>query len=1154
MSNYDKIIHKLESFIKRYYTNELIKGAILFFAIGLLYFLLTVSFEYFFWLGSLGRTILFWLFIAVEVGLFGRFILFPLAKLFKLSKGIDYYEASKIIGQHFPEVNDKLLNVIQLKQNASSKDSELALASIEQKSVELQPIPFQIAINFKQNLRYIKYAAIPLLIVLAIYISGNSSLFSEGYTRVVNYEKAYEPPAPFQFTINNKSLQVNENENFLVEVETNGKIIPEDAQIHIGDNDYLLTKISPGVFQFSFDNVKKDQEFYFSANKVESKPYTLKVTQVPTLLNFEMRLDYPAYLQKQDEVIKGNGNANIPEGTKVTWNLKTRSTDQVQLEWNDSLIDFSKANNSFTQQMPVYRNKYYSIATSNKDLKNYEKLSYAFKVVRDQFPEIEVEMKKDSVTEDQLYFRGRISDDYGLRKVELVYYPIENKKDTQRKSISISRENFDQFLYSFPAGVDLQEGKAYELFFQVYDNDGVNGSKTSKSSTFVYRKRTEDEEEERQLNNQNEMIQGMNKSLEKMKESNEELQEIDQLQKEKKQLNYNDQKKLERFIERQKQQEKMMKQYSKKMKENLEDFKSKDKEDPYKKNLEERFERNEKKLEENEKLLKELEKYNKKISKEELTKKLEKLSKQNINQQKNLEQLLELTKRYYVQEKAKKLASDLEKLSKKQEDLSNKKEENTSEAQKKMNKDFEELTKDIDSLQKENKNLKKPMELGMKKEDEDAVKKDQEEATKELEKKEDAEKSDSENSEGDSEKKDAEKGSKSSSNSASQKAQKKQQSAAKKMKQMSSQMQQQMSQSGGEQQQEDAEMLRQILDNLITFSFQQENLMEDFKALSDNSPNFGKKLRYQNVLRENFQHIDDSLYALALRNPMISEKITAKLTDVEFNLEKSLERLAQNDLRTGTASQQYTLTGANDLANLLGDALNQMQMSMQGSDGQGKPGKSGKGQGQGRGFQLPDIIKKQGDLNSKMQNGQKPGEKPGGEQQGQNGKNGQSQGQQDGQGKSGQGSQGNNGKGEQGQGQNGEQQSERLYEIYQEQQRLRMQLEDLIEREGLGGDAKRLAKSMDQIEQELLQNGFNRQTEERMMNLQHRLLQLKDASLKQGKDNKRQSQTNEDEYVNEVNDSYKKAKDYFNTTEILNRQSLPLRQNYKELVEEYFKE
>jgi len=468
MSNYDQIINKLERFIKRFYTNELIKGTILFFAIGLLYFLLTVSFEYFFWLGSVGRTILFWLFVSVELALFGRFILFPLAKLFKLSNGINYYQASKIIGQHFPEVNDKLLNVIQLKENASHKDSELALASIEQKSVELQPVPFQIAINFRQNFRYVKYAAIPLLIVLAIYISGNSSLFSDGYTRVVNYEKAYEPPAPFQFSINNSNLSANENGRFLLEVETSGKVIPEDARIHIGDNEYLLTKISPGVFQFSFDNVKENQEFYFTANDVQSRPYTLEVTAVPTLLNFELQLAYPSYLQQKDELIKGTGNATIPEGTKVTWILKTRSTDLVQLQWKDTLLNFSKQANQFTHQMPVYRNQYYSIATSNKKLKDYEKLSYAFKVVRDQYPEIDVEMKKDSVSEDQLYFRGSVSDDYGLQKLELVYYPIDDKKDTKQKEIKISAENFDQFLYSFPAGIQLEDGVAYEVFFSSF--------------------------------------------------------------------------------------------------------------------------------------------------------------------------------------------------------------------------------------------------------------------------------------------------------------------------------------------------------------------------------------------------------------------------------------------------------------------------------------------------------------------------------------------------------------------------------------------------------------------------------------------------------------------------------------------------------------
>src|SRR5690606_29628847 len=106
---------------------------------GLLYFLLTLFIEYILWLNTSARTILFWLFIGVETALFVRFVLFPLAKLFKLQKGIDYEEASKIIGNYFPEVNDKLLNVLQLNQD--NHQTELLLASIEQKAAELNPIP-----------------------------------------------------------------------------------------------------------------------------------------------------------------------------------------------------------------------------------------------------------------------------------------------------------------------------------------------------------------------------------------------------------------------------------------------------------------------------------------------------------------------------------------------------------------------------------------------------------------------------------------------------------------------------------------------------------------------------------------------------------------------------------------------------------------------------------------------------------------------------------------------------------------------------------------------------------------------------------------------------------------------------------------------------
>ena len=160
MESSNIIYQKLEDFIKKYYTNELIKGALFFVGLGLLYFLFTVFVEYFLWLKPTGRTFLFWAFISVEAFLFTRFIAFPIFKLFKIQKGIDYAAASAIIGKHFSEVNDKLLNFLQL--SATTESSELLVASIDQKANSLQPIPFSNAINFKKNRKYLPLALFPI--------------------------------------------------------------------------------------------------------------------------------------------------------------------------------------------------------------------------------------------------------------------------------------------------------------------------------------------------------------------------------------------------------------------------------------------------------------------------------------------------------------------------------------------------------------------------------------------------------------------------------------------------------------------------------------------------------------------------------------------------------------------------------------------------------------------------------------------------------------------------------------------------------------------------------------------------------------------------------------------------------------------------------
>ena len=1116
MSNFKTIQLKLEQFIGRYYTNELIKGTILFFAAGLLYFIITLFIEYLMWLSPTGRTILFWLFIGVEAALFLKFIAIPLAKLLKLKKGIDNQIASRIIGNHFPEVSDKLLNVLQLNEN--KKQTELLLASIEQKSAEIKPVPFKLAINFKKNRKYLKYAAIPILILALSYVSGKFEWFSDSYERVVNYQTAYEPPAPFQFYIQNDELKAIENKDLSLLIRVQGEIIPEDVQITFNRETYFLKQLAPGEFEYVFSQPKSDIDFNLFSNNVNSKTYSLEVIEVPTLLSFDMVLDYPSHTRKKDEILKSNGNAVVPQGTKVTWNLNTKSTDEVNMSTVDTTIGFDFKENKFSLSKRLYRSLEYDLKTSNENLKNYESLAFSIDVVRDEYPELNLQMQQDSTDNETLYFYGQVSDDYGLSKLQIVYYPSDDEKNTKTLNIPVSKSAFDEFVKVFPDQLNLEEGKAYQLYFQVFDNDAINNYKSTKSNVYAFRKLTREEKEQNQLQEQNETIEDLNKALDKFEEQELELKELSKTQKEKPELNFNDKKKLEDFLERQRQQEEMMQNFNEKLKENLNEFQNENEKDQFKENLKERLDENQEQLKKDEELLKELQKLAEKINKEELSQKLEELAKQNKNQKRSLEQLLELTKRYYISQKTEKLRNELEKLAEEQEKLSEETpDNNTKEEQDKMNEAFEEFQKELDELRQENQELKEPMDLPNDKMSEEDIKKEQKEASENLEKKEQSQ--------------DKQEQQQNRNN-----AKKNQKKAAEKMKQMAQQMAQQMMGGSGEQLSEDAEMLRQILDNLVLFSFDQEDLMEKFKSIQINHNEYPKNLRKQNSLREHFEHIDDSLFALSLRQPMISEKINKEITEVFFNIDKSLSQFSENRLYQGVAAQQYTVTSANTLASFLSDVLDNMEMQMNPSPGQG--------QGD---MQLPDIIMSQEQLNEMM----KEGMKKKGEQKGD--KEGDSQ----------EGEEGEEKKGDKKKGQEGDQQGEgdknneelngELYEIYKRQQELRNALQDKLGKEGSKGSGKDLLKKMEDVELDLLNKGFTNRTLEKMMELQHQLLKLENATFQQGEDEKRKSITNDKSFNNTTNNRTPDAREYFNTTEILNRQALPLQQSYKKKVQEYFK-
>jgi len=1110
MTNFNNIQQKLKQFIKKYYKNELIKGFILFAAFGLLYFIFTLFIEHFLWLQPGARSILFFGFVMVELALLIRFIVLPLFKLMGLQQGISLEEASKIIGNHFPEVDDKLLNVLQLKD--SNSESELLLASIEQKSVKLQPIPFRMAINFQKNAKYLKYLAIPLVIWLFTLISGNNAIFKDSLDRVVHYKTAYEPPAPFLFRVINKDLTTVEGKAFEVQIETIGDLIPENAKIHFNDENYHLKGDGIGMFTHTFANVSDPISFYVEANGVRSKAYKLDVLKTPTVIGFEMVLDYPNYTKKRDESIKNTGNAVIPEGTRVTWNISTQQADKVTwsaVKSGASYEDLKETeSDKFSISKRVRDRLVYKIATSNSSLKDYEKLNYSLQVIKDAYPEITIKSDVDSISRGPVQFVGQLSDDYGLSKLHLIYYDGENKADAKTKEIAINNSSFEEFYYVFdPQGeLKLAAGKDYELYFEAFDNDAVNGNKSVKSKVFTFHNKTKQEISEDLLKEQKESLDELNKAAKRTDKLSKDFEEFSKKIKNKPELNWNDKNEMNQFLKRQEQYQEMFEQQTDKLKENLDEQGEnenneslRDKKEELQKRIEETAE-----MQKKEKLLEELRKMSEKLDKEGMLDKLDKLTEQNKQSKRSLERLLEMTKRFYVEKKAADITDKLDSLAKKQKELPDS-ETNDSKQQKNLSEEFNEIKKDREELEKENKGLKQPMDFPDAAEDEMIVDALMEEASDKLEEQ-----------EADTEGKDKN----SKTEKTEQKAKMQQKAAAKKMKEMSEKMKGAMQAMQGESIEENIDDLRSIVENLVTFSLDQEQLMLSLNGINASHPSYPKKLKKQQVLKEHFEHIDDSLYSLSLRLQELSVNIQKDITEVHHNIDKSLENIAENRMRQGITNQQYTMTAANNMADVLSDMLNALQNPKMGS---------GKGKGKKPSPGLPDIIQKQKGLSEKMKQGlgkKKDSEKV------EDGENGE---------KDGQG---------QGEKMTGEQ-----YQIYQEQQALRQSLEELMEKEGRGTkEGKAALDKMKQLEQQLLDKGFDNRVLEKMLKLEHELLKLKDARLKQGEDSKRTSETNLIEFNKRRIKELRLKKLFFNPNEILNRQPLPLRTNYKKKVREYFKD
>ncbi len=1092
----DLLYQSVKLYKRRFYTNLLLRGAILFLGIGFGYFLLISALEYLGWFGTIVRAVFLFSFLGLVVTACFFLLVQPLYRLLNAEKFISDEKAASELGKIFPQVKDKLLNILQL---SSASSNSLATASIRQKSAELAGVHFEQAIDLGQNRKYLKYV-LPIFFLFglgAIFLPG---LLTESPKRIANFSRVFPKPAPFSFKVLNSNLNAFRNEDFVLRLAIEGNEMPELVHLVYNGQNHLLQASDSGTYEYTFSRIQTGLRFQFEGAGFYSDEHEIQVISKPLIGNIHAKLVFPRYLGRKEEYQKNIGSLNVPEGTKIVWDINCLYTDRIKVDMGSqgspSVLEAGFMQ-GFTFSTVVHKSFNYKLKLLNDKAEADGELEYAVNVVADATPRISAMPVKDSSLYNYVLLAGSIEDDYGFSALRVFYRITRKGKEAgntyRHFSIHYSQGNtFQNFHLNWTIdSLSLQPGDKLEYFVKVWDNDGVNGPKPASTQLYTLELPSEKSVADEIKNRQAETAQSLSSSHAQSKSISKELDKLQNAIKNKKELNWQDRKNLDDLLQKQNE-----------LKQKLEDMQKQNeqnntKEEKFMPNNEELANKTEQLQElmkdllddETLKLYDELQKLlEEKNNSPEIKDLLEKIENKQERFDKELERMLEMFKQLKFEKELDKAIQQVDKLAKEQEQLSqktpqeNQNLENQKQDQQKLNEKFEDVKQDLKQLDELNKSMEQQNKF------------DKEEATQ---------KSISEKQQKSMEQ--MQKGNK-------KEAQKQQKSAAEQMEDLKEQLQAAQQEMEKETVDENIEDLRSLLENLLALSFEQETLMKEFKKINQTDPRYIGLLQREVKLKDDAKMVEDSLFALGKRVFQIKKFVTKEVGDMNDYINESITALKQRRPDISAGKQQFAMTSMNNLALMLSEVLKQLQDQKQKMKGKPGGGQCKKPGGKSKGGQSMSELQKA--LNQKI-----------GELKGS--------------------------------GKQGKELSQELAKLIAEQQGIRKMVKEMEGKGGMDPNGKQqlkdLAKKMEETERDLAFKQLSQQTIMRQNDIVTRLLDSEKAQREREFEENRESKTGNQEVDGKYPPALEKyLKEKEKQIEMLRSTPPSLNPYYKEKVGQYF--
>ncbi len=467
--------------------------------------LLLVGIEAGFWTSSTARMILVFgivvplaLVCTVHLGML-------LLRLAGLLPGIPDTQVARAVGQDFPEISDRLSNMLDLSEGrVSLAPPPLVDGAVRMLAEQVMPIRFERSADFSPARKALRWAVIPLAGLLLFAVAAPSA-FTGASLRLMSPGTHYVPPAPFALSVEPGFGRVIRGEPLRLSARLSGTSFAETATLYMHRSGEVNAESVPlhllegSTFMHDIPSVRNAFRYMFEAGPVHSPWYDIEVTERPVVRGLRVELRPPAYAKLPSQQLPPNsGDVTALAGTQVSVLVQTGAeevavaylrfseSDSVALQPGDPLAG------TFTLRMPE---TYHIILENTDGVRNADPIPYSLDVIPDLYPAVEiVHPASDANLDPSLIapLRLRLNDDFGFSGLKLRWRLAESRfSDIMAEFVAVDlvpAPELDQLMMldwdlAQSTGLDIVPGDAIEFYAEVFDNDAVSGFKSARSGT-----------------------------------------------------------------------------------------------------------------------------------------------------------------------------------------------------------------------------------------------------------------------------------------------------------------------------------------------------------------------------------------------------------------------------------------------------------------------------------------------------------------------------------------------------------------------------------------------------------------------------------------------------------------------------------------------